>query len=309
MTTIVRTKNNIRWGSHISKIGTLEDSVQYALNCMPIMRCMQIYISNPRGFQPPSVKTDDMIKTSSLVKYQDVNLYVHSSLLINMAGSTDPADLELGKKTKRSIISLSMEMDCASLSGCKGTVIHIGSHKNKKDGYKRVKEAFKKSLVEESPITLRLSKESGVSARDIINKRVGLFENCAGEGNKLGETFDDIVPLLVDCPKDNCGVCWDTAHSFGSGVYNLGVKDDCVKFWNDVDTSGLPLRLIHFNDSKVPFGKRVDRHENLGLGYQFKDGIPLEFWNNRLRDISLVGEPPGDVNIDYEFLRKDIVNL
>lgn len=67
----------------------------------------------------------------------------------------------------------------------------------------------------------------------------------------------------------------DTAHTIGSGLYDMGKMTHVHQFFQDVGNifGKDKLRVIHLNDSEVPFGARKDRHEELTKGYIFgKDG-------------------------------------
>ena len=64
------------------------------------------------------------------------------------------------------------------------------------------------------------------------------------------------------------------------------------------------LKVIHINDSKKPFGSRVDRHEHIGEGYLGLEPFRHVMNDNRLKNIPKILETPkGD---DHQ---EDITNL
>jgi deoxyribonuclease-4 len=61
------------------------------------------------------------------------------------------------------------------------------------------------------------------------------------------------------------GVCLDSCHVYSAG-YDL-VNDYDGVWARFEDTIGRDrLRVLHLNDSKVPFGSKKDRHELIGEG-------------------------------------------
>ncbi|MBL4653780.1 MAG: TIM barrel protein, partial [Flavobacteriales bacterium] len=109
-----------------------------------------------------------------------------------------------------------------------------------------------------------------------------LLENSAHEGGKRGWNLEELGQMIKGVPsriRDQVGVCIDTAHAYGAGVYDFGDILDIKKFYEDFDREiGLDhLWLFHLNDSMnstkkaddALFGSHKDRHQNLGLGYIF----------------------------------------
>ena len=97
------------------------------------------------------------------------------------------------------------------------------------------------------------------------------MEICAGEGTKLCknlEEFKVIFDLLSSSVSDHVSVCLDTAHIWGSGLYDLSKIDEIDKMFNDFQTIlGLSkFKLLHLNDSSVTFGSKKDRHAPPGEG-------------------------------------------
>jgi deoxyribonuclease IV len=138
-----------------------------------------------------------------------------------------------------------------------------------------------------------------------VKTRIAL-ETTAGQGSCLGHRFEHIAFIIdnVREPERLC-VCVDTAHLFAAG-YDIGNDAAIRQTFHEFDrVIGLErLAAIHVNDSKTPFGSRVDRHEHIGKG---KIGLPAFRFimrNRRFRQIPKVLETPKGKD-----LREDVMNL
>jgi deoxyribonuclease-4 len=136
-----------------------------------------------------------------------------------------------------------------------------------------------------------------------------LLENTAGQGSALGADLKELAELVRAAPELKLGVCLDTAHLFAAGydIRDAAGLDDTLA---TVHTSiGLErVKVIHANDSKVPLGARVDRHEHIGRGK-----IGLEAFRRLLHHPTLAGKTfiletpidrPGDDRRNISALRR-----
>jgi deoxyribonuclease IV len=95
-----------------------------------------------------------------------------------------------------------------------------------------------------------------------------LMETTAGMGSSINSRFEEMA-ILLDMLDGHprLGVCLDTCHVFAAG-YAIhtpeGYEETFAEFDRLVGISR--LRAIHTNDSKKPFGSRLDRHEDIGKG-------------------------------------------
>jgi len=99
-----------------------------------------------------------------------------------------------------------------------------------------------------------------------------LLENSAGQGTELGSSLEELTYIynqFSDEVKERIGFCIDTCHIFASGELDIRVKNDVVNFFAKFDQLiGLnKLKVIHFNDSSVPFGTKRDLHGDIMGGY------------------------------------------
>jgi len=186
----------------------------------------------------------------------------------------------------------------------------------------------------ETKNTKNIARGLDIPLEEFKSSRKIILENAAGEGNKLGSTLDEIGQIISGVREDlrpQLKVCIDTAHIFGAGQYDFGKAKEVKRFYRDFDQKiGLDyLEVFHLNDSRVAYGSRKDRHENLGLGYIFGverneemngdglEGLKALVEEAEKRRIPLIGEPPHKTKNgspapggfwDYQVLRQ-ICNL
>ena len=94
------------------------------------------------------------------------------------------------------------------------------------------------------------------------------LETTAGTGSNLGATFEELAQIIDGVDRDErMGVCLDTCHIFAAGYAINSANEYVATMRRFGDTVGIErLRVIHVNDSKMPFGSHRDRHDNIGKG-------------------------------------------
>lgn len=298
-TKIIFVPKNIRLGCHISKNNSIYSSILKMLDTP--LSAFQIFLSSPQSLAPLVINKkmiDDFLKTKEFLFMYQKYLCVHGSLLINLCGAVDENDIE--RKTETMLKRTISELDLASVIGI-GVVIHTGSHKNKEKGINLIIRNIKIALTEVTENTQKIAEFLGLTVEDVIKNRKIILENAAGEGSKIGKNLDEISKIIkgIDKPlQKQIKVCIDTAHIFGAGEYNFGNESDTTKFYNEFEEKiGLNfLELFHLNDSRVPFGSKKDRHENLSKGFIFsqkESGLKFFVEQAIERNKVLIGEPPG----------------
>ena len=198
----------------------------------------------------------------------------HTSYLINLATPEK-------KKHKMSCNALLQELVRSSNLGIPYAVLHPGSHMGTgdKEGILRIAESINDIFTKTPGISTRL-----------------LLEPTAGQGSSVGHTFEHLASIISKVEKKiNPGVCLDTCHIFAAG-YDIRTMEYYRKTMDDFDSIiGLDrLCLIHLNDSKKELGSRVDRHEQIGLGYIGLDAFKYIMNDNRLFDIPKIIETPKE---------------
>ena len=94
-----------------------------------------------------------------------------------------------------------------------------------------------------------------------------LIENTAGMGSAIGSRLEEVAEIINGLNVLPVAACLDTAHLFASG-YDVRTEPGLASTIAQIDsTIGLDRApVFHLNDSKVPLGGRVDRHEHIGHG-------------------------------------------
>lgn len=272
----------MNFGTHVSIAGGLDKAPQRAheLGC----ECFQLFTRSPRGGQPSRLD-DEVIENflSDCNKYDLKNYYVHTPYFINLAS--------LDNKVRNNSIRLIREdLERASLLKVKSIMTHLGSSK----GMER-DEAIKN--VAESVVKIM----DGYKGSSVL-----MLENSAGQGDTIGDTFEEVAEILRLADIDEIGVCIDTAHMFGAG-YDLRDKKSLDQTIKKIENSfGLDrVMLIHGNDSKVDLGERKDRHEHIGKGKIGESGFKAIVADKRLSHLDIIVEnPPDEVAEDIKLLKK-----
>jgi deoxyribonuclease-4 len=257
-------------GAHVSTAGGVDKVLGRALDIGA--EAVQIFPSSPQSwhFNPISCDQANAYRTKSLeIDVQPT--FFHAIYLINL-GTQDPIHLANG------IRSLTSYMDAASHIGAAGVIFHAGSHKG--IGFEAVLEqavgAIRKVLDEtEEHVML-------------------LLENSAGMGHHIGASFQEVGRILTEVANPRLKVCLDTQHSYAAG-YNVSDKDGLnaalEEFEKNVGLSN--LGAVHANDSKIPLGGGVDRHENIGQGYIGLEGFEVIMAHPAFRTLPFLLEVPG----------------
>jgi len=272
----------MNFGTHVSIAGSLEMAPKRAfdLGC----ECFQLFTRSPRGGKPSRLD-DEVIEKflADCVHFDLQNYYVHTPYFINLAS--------LDSKVRNNSIRLIREdLERASLLRVKSIMTHLGSSK----GMER-NEAIKN--VAYSVIKI-------LDGYDGFSKL--MLENSAGQGDTIGDTFEEVAEILHLTDNKEVGVCIDTAHMFGAG-YDLRDKDRLNITLSKIENSfGLHrVKLIHGNDSKVDLGERKDRHEYIGRGKIGEGGFKAIVSEPRLKHLDIIVEnPPEEVAGDIKLLKK-----
>jgi deoxyribonuclease IV len=209
----------------------------------------------------------------------------HTSYLINLATPEK-------KKHKMSCNALVQELIRSSCLGIPYVVLHPGSHMEvgEKEGISRIAESINKIFEE------IFAKTPGISTRLLL-------ETTAGQGSSVGHTFEHLASIISKFEKKiNPGICLDTCHIFAAG-HDIRTMEYYRKTMDDFDSIiGLGhLSLIHLNDSKKELGSRVDRHEQIGLGYIGLNAFKYIMNDDRLFDIpKIIETPKGKTDKDWD---------
>ena len=96
-----------------------------------------------------------------------------------------------------------------------------------------------------------------------------LLEPTAGQGQSLCSTLDELDEYLHRLEHHpRLGLCIDTCHSFAAG-HDLAADGGMNDFLDHLEKlrGGVPVGLIHLNDSLDVVGAKKDRHATIGEGH------------------------------------------
>jgi deoxyribonuclease-4 len=235
----------MRIGAHMSVAGGMANAAARAVahGC----EALQIFSKNANQWQGKPLDPADVRLFRARVDAAGITPVVsHASYLINLA-TTFPALRD------QSIAAFVDELDRADALGLLGVVIHPGTCTagTEADGLRLIAMAIRAAF----------------KARRRRRVMV-LLEHTAGQGRTLGYRFEHLAAILDHLDgSPRVGVCLDTCHLVASGydiVSEAGYRDTFERFTRLVGPDR--LRVFHGNDSKKPFGSRVDRHEHIGQG-------------------------------------------
>lgn len=233
---------------------------------------IQIFNQSPRMWRPTAYGEDDFAAFREAMEASRVStVIIHAVYLINPA--TPVRSLK-----RKSLESLSHALRIGDAIGATGVVLHPGA---RKDG--TLKPAIKRS----GKMIAEAIAQSGSCPV--------LIEQMAGHAGILGHTFDEIASITEAAGGgDRVGLCLDSCHLFVSG-YDIRTVEGIDGVLDEADRKvGLDrLKALHVNDSKVPFGANLDRHDNLGKGEIGARSLGLFLSEPRFEGLTATLETPG----------------
>jgi len=234
-------------GAHVSAAGGVENA---PVNAHAIgATAFALFTKNQRQWNSAPLTNDNIAKFKENCEkfgYKPFQVLPHDSYLINL-GHPEKENLE---KSREAFLD---EMTRCEQLGLDRLNFHPGSHLGQID-----EETCLINIAES--INFVLDKTHGVTA---------VIENTAGQGTNMGYKFEHLK-FMIDHVEDKSrvGVCIDTCHAFTSGYDLLSPEGFEASFKMFEEIVGLKYLMgMHLNDSKKEFGSRVDRHDNLNLGF------------------------------------------
>jgi deoxyribonuclease-4 len=260
-------------------------------------QCLQIFTRNVNRWDAAPIPAAEAESFRAAVAAAGLACVVaHDSYLINPAAADD------GLREK-SIAGLVLELERAEQLGIPWVVAHPGAA-GTQDRDTAVDRAA-------DGIAEALRRTAGMQAGILV-------ETTAGQGSCLGHTFEEIAAILARIDhvaglSRRVAVCLDTCHVFAAGyaLHPASALDATLTAFDRLIGLGR-LKVIHANDSKKPFGSRVDRHEAIGAGEIGAEALNLLMNDPRLDGIPMILETPkegADGKIDPEQDRHNLATL
>ena len=237
---------SLRIGIHTSIAGSYANALESAKKLGA--NALQIFSASPRMWQGATVRIPAPDAKAFRARREELALgplVIHANYLVNLA-ATQPM------LWTRSIQAFHEELVRAVLLGADYLVVHPGS---------------RGEAPAEKAIATIVEGVKQAARRVPLGKLRILIENTAGMGTAVGSRLEEVASILRGLQGLNVGACLDTAHLFAAG-YEIRSATGLEQTVDAIDrTIGLDkVPVIHVNDSKIPLGGRVDRHENIGQG-------------------------------------------
>jgi deoxyribonuclease IV len=237
---------SLRIGIHASIAGSYLNALESArkLGC----NALQIFSSSPRMWEGGPARIPEVDAAAFRARRAELGLgplVIHANYLINLAAAQPMLRV-------RSIQAFHDELVRAMALGADFLVVHPGSRGE--------------ATPERGVSTVIESVKQGSKRVSLGGLRI-LIENTAGMGVAVGSRLEEVAEILAGLKDVPAAACLDTAHLFAAG-YDIRSEAGLTSTIDVIDsTIGLEhVPVFHANDSKIPLGGRVDRHENIGEG-------------------------------------------
>jgi len=253
----------VRIGIHTSIAGSHLNALESArkLGC----NALQIFSASPRMWQGGPARIPELDAAAFRARREELRLgplAIHANYLINLAAAQPML-------RTRSIQAFHDEIVRAVMLGADFLVVHPGA---------RVEGGAAQAI---STIVESLKQ---ATKRVPLGRLKVLIENTAGMGSAIGSRLEEVGEIVAGLLRDlPVGACLDTAHLFAAG-YDIkseaGLASTVAQIENTVALANVPV--FHANDSKIPLGGRVDRHEHIGKGKIGKEAFTRLLQHPRL---------------------------
>ncbi len=277
-------RSRILLGSHMSIAGGVHAAIERGnqIGCTTV----QMFVKNNNQWLGKPLAENDVSTYKDLLAKSSIGpVVVHDSYLINLCAK----DKTILSKSRT---ALKDELDRCELLGVPYLNFHPGAHvgRGEQDGIKLIAES----------LDVIHDQTKGYRVKSVI-------ETTAGQGTAIGHKFEQIRSIIDAVEqKKRMAVCVDTCHVFAAG-YDIGTEAGYEKTFREFDTIIGLERLVafHVNDSKRPFGSRVDRHEHIGKGTIGLAGFRFLMNDERFQNIPKILETDKspDMKEDIENMR------
>ena len=262
---------SLRIGLHTSISGSYLNALESAKKLGA--NALQIFSASPRMWQTANVRIPASDVKAFRERREELGLgplVIHANYLINLAASQPML-------RTRSIQAFHEELVRGRELGADFVVVHPGSRGE--------------SSTEQAVATIIESVKQ--AARRVPQEKMRiLIENTAGMGTAVGSRLEEVAAIVRGLRDIKAAVCLDTAHLFAAG-YDIKSEKGLEQAIETIDRIiGLEnVPVFHVNDSKIPLGGRVDRHEHIGHGKIGAEAFARILRQPRLGSLPPVGLP------------------
>jgi deoxyribonuclease-4 len=211
--------------------------------------CCQLYIHPPRSKVQLRARPDDLAQAKAAISDHQIMFYTHTPYIINLC------DLEAnsrgespGSVAAKVLQIVKDDLNWTAQLGGKGVVIHTGKYKTltPREGALRMRNSVLQLLEHASPQAPLLLETGAGQGTELL---------CSAQGMA---SFYHCIPTHL---KDRFGICVDTCHCFSANY------DPYEYILELAQLAPGAIKMIHYNNSRVPKGSRHDAHAPLLDGY------------------------------------------
>lgn len=240
------------------------------------------FTRNPRGGKAKEIVPEDVAKFLAYQQEQGIGkLVAHAPYTMNPCAE---------KEYIREFALNAMTDDLKRMEYTPGNYynFHPGSHvgQGAEAGIEMIAELLNQVLQPEQTTTV-------------------LLETMSGKGSEVGRSFQELKAIMDRVElKDHLGVCLDTCHVYSTGYDIVNDLEGVLQEFDKI--IGLDkLKVVHLNDSMMPFASNKDRHAKIGEGTIGLEALVAVINHPSLRDLPFILETPNDA----EGYRKEIALL
>lgn len=226
-------------GCHVTRLPTLRKTLEACTESY-IFKPIQIFLSGRMKLEH-NIKQTDMTKSADYIKANNLKVFVHSPYSINISrehfGTPNKSTLSVDDVMIR-------QLETTNSFGGSGVVFHLGH----------------KVTMDYDTAYCNMMTNVSVAASFATPNCPLLLETDSG-GSILDDP-EDLAEFWLNLDEEiqpNVAICVDTCHVFAAGY---GVLDTLLMFRE----KGVPVKLIHYNDSMYGKGSKRDRHAHFGRG-------------------------------------------
>lgn len=272
----------LKLGAHQSISGGYSEALKRITNIGG--NCLQIFSSSPRGWnfaKPTEEQIREFRIQNSKLSIQPI--YFHATYLINLAD-----DSRIGNMSKLSLIS---EMNLAPKLDVKGSIVHLGSFKNKEKQKLPLENYLVNDRTQDNKYKILIT-----NIKEVLKKtpKESLFIIENAGNRKIGQTLEEISQIVKDVNDPRVRICFDTCHLFSNG-YKFDTTKELDNFLDKLDELDLldKLDVWHINDSRDEFDSGHDRHDNIGEGKIGIDEFKTLLNHPKTKNYPFIIETPG----------------
>lgn len=252
-------------GAHVPGSDPLAEAAEVGADCI------QLFLSDPQGWEKPPERED-----AAELRDSEVGIYVHAPYLINVC-SPRP-NVRYGSRK-----ILAQTCEAAAAVGALAVIVHPG---HSEDGLEAGVGRWSRTL-------------------ELLETDVPvLLENTAGGEHAVARRFDALARLWTEVAAADRGVevgfCLDTCHAHAAGE-ELG---DAVERARAITGR---IDLLHVNDSRDPPGTGADRHANIGTGTIDPEVLRAMIRSARAPSVVETPREPDALRADVEFVRSALL--